>query len=164
MPFTRLLSITSPAAIPPHRDAHARLRPGAVGRPPERPRAAALLLALTLLATGCASLPPTSGRELRLGDPPHGDSGPALTESSDDRDTRAPDSPPQPESPTRLRHRRSLRVTSTRVDVAREAHPAEGPAAQDAQQPTAESVALARQAVLAAVDEVKGSTGGVATA
>ncbi len=97
-------------------------------------RADALLLCAAMLATGCASLPPAPGRGRHLSDTPRMAGSPALTQPL-------------------MRHRDS-RFDVPGADPDNAAEAVEGK----------QRATLARRAVLAAIDDVKGSTGSVASA
>jgi hypothetical protein len=93
--------------------------------------------------------------------PPVADA-PALAQRLSDERPRAlsspPSSPPEPERPQRLHRRRGSREIVTRVGPGRTAGDVEGAAARDASAAERQSATEARQAVLAALGEVKGST------
>ena len=99
----------------------------------------ALLLACAVLASGCASLPPPPGRGAPLRYTPPGATQPGEAEPPH----ALVSSPPEPEEPQRLHRRRALRHTVTRAGPGR--------AAGEVGSTSEET----RQAVLAAVDEVK---------
>ncbi|MCY1030986.1 DUF2380 domain-containing protein [Corallococcus sp. BB11-1] len=109
-------------------------------------RADALLLALMLMATGCASVSQAPGRGRSLGYTPRGTSSAAWVETPSDEPSHArnllPHAFAEPEQ-------RLLRRQQSRDDVAAVGDGAVGGGAR--------SAALTRQAVLDATDEVKGS-------
>ncbi|RYZ41749.1 MAG: DUF2380 domain-containing protein [Myxococcaceae bacterium] len=111
-------------------------------------RADALLLAVVLLVTGCASVPRAPGHGRSLGYAPRVAAAPAREEAPSNEPPRARGSPPSsnsgPEEQQRLLRRQRLR------DDATEAGPGSGVGA-------AQSSTLTRQAVLEAMDEAKGS-------
>ncbi|NOK21750.1 DUF2380 domain-containing protein [Corallococcus carmarthensis] len=120
-------------------------------------RADALLLALVLLATGCASVSQVPGRGRSLSHAPREDSAPAWVEAPNDEPPRAWNALPRvlSGSEQRLLRRQQPRDDVTAVgDVSREAAAGGG----------ARSAASTRQAVLDAADEVKGSLRGVEAA
>ncbi|HEX8699968.1 MAG TPA: DUF2380 domain-containing protein [Myxococcaceae bacterium] len=117
----------------------------AVGRRPGR----GLLLACAVLSSGCASLPPPPERGAPLRYTPPGATGPVEAEPPHSLASSRP-SPPEPEEPQRLHRRRPLRHTMTRAGPGRAAAEVES---------TAEET---RQAVLAAVGEVKATRNAVA--
>ena len=103
-----------------------------------------LLLACAVLASGCASLPPAPGRGAPLRYTPHGGTEPGVAEPPHALASSRP-SLPEPEEPQRLHRRRPARHTVTRAGPSRAAGEVGG---------TSEET---RQAVLAAVDEVRGT-------
>ncbi|RKH26451.1 DUF2380 domain-containing protein [Corallococcus praedator] len=111
-------------------------------------RADALLLAVVLLATGCASVSQAPGRGRSLSYAPGVDAGPARGEAPSDGRPRARGSPPSSISGPQV-SQRLLRRQGGRED-ATSAGP--GSVADGERSP-----ALTRQAVLEAMDEVKGS-------
>jgi len=120
---------------------------------------AAGLLCVAVLATGCVSLTPAPGQGKSLGYTPRGAAGLAWVEPASDEHSLAPASPPSsaaaPEQAPRLSRRRNSREAATGVGPGH-VMGAAGGGAKDA--------TLTRQAVLAAVDDVKGTTGRVARA
>jgi len=144
---TRLLPERAETAVP----ARARMR--------WTLRADILLLGVVLLATGCASLAPASGQGKSLSYTPRRGPGPAWEQPPSDEHSLAPASPPlavaSPEQPQRLRRRQRSREAATDVGPGLVTGAAAG---------GAKGTTLARQAVLATVDDVKGTTGRVARA
>ncbi|RKH15353.1 DUF2380 domain-containing protein [Corallococcus sp. CA053C] len=120
-------------------------------------RADALLLAVVMLATGCASGSQAPGRGRSLSYTPRETSSPAWVEAPNDEPPRAGNAlPPVLSGPEqRLLRRQGAREDMTAVgDASREAAAGGG----------ARSAASTRQAVLDATDEVKGSLRGVEAA
>ncbi|NNB84768.1 DUF2380 domain-containing protein [Corallococcus exiguus] len=120
-------------------------------------RTGALVLALVLLATGCASVSQVSGHGRSLSYAPREDSSPAWVETSSDEPPRARDLLPRAFSGSeqRLLRRQQSRDDVTAVgDVGREGAVGGG----------TRSAASTRQAVIEATDEVKGSLRGVEAA
>ena len=108
-----------------------------------------LLLACAVLTSGCASLPPQPGRGAHLRYTPPVATTPGVSEPPHALASSRP-SPPEPEEPQRLHRRRGARNTVTRAGPGR----AEGEVGSPAEE--------TRQAVLAAVGEVKGTRKAVA--
>ncbi|NNC02278.1 DUF2380 domain-containing protein, partial [Corallococcus exiguus] len=109
-------------------------------------RADALLLALVLMAMGCASVPQTHGRGRSLSHAPREDSSPAWVEAPNDEPPRAWNALPRVLSGS---EQRLLRRQQPRDDVTAVGDGAVGGGAR--------SNALTRQAVLDATKDVKGS-------
>jgi hypothetical protein len=105
-----------------------------------------LLLALALLATGCASLKPPPGPGMDLRDTPHEATGPVLAEGPSEESALALSSPPEREAPERLHRRRA----------SREAVTAAGPGS--AAETVWQSALAAHLAFLGAIGDVSGST------
>ncbi|NRD64137.1 DUF2380 domain-containing protein [Corallococcus exiguus] len=109
-------------------------------------RADALLLALVLMAMGCASVPQAHGRGRSLSHAPREDSSPAWVEAPNDETPRAWNALPRVLSGS---EQRLLRRQQPRDDVTAVGDGAVGGGAR--------SNALTRQAVLDATKDVKGS-------
>ncbi|WP_164014884.1 DUF2380 domain-containing protein [Pyxidicoccus trucidator] len=121
-------------------------------------RANALLLCVAVLATGCASLAPALGQGRNLSHTPRGATGRALVQPPSDEHSRALASAPLStagsEAPERLSRRRGSREVATGASPGSLVSPVGG--GQQRATPT-------RHAVLDAIDDVKGSTGRVAS-
>jgi hypothetical protein len=105
-----------------------------------RPRELGLLVALALLTHGCASLTPAPGRERPL----------SYTL-------------PEPEEVERLHRRQELRAEVTRVHLGNTASAIGGALPRGSAEPGQQSVTRARQAVLDAIADIKGTTDSVAS-
>jgi len=120
-------------------------------------RADAVLLCMAVLATGCASLTPSRGRSLSY--TPRVATGPALVQLPNDEHPGAPaalpPSGPGSEDPERLGRRRGSRKVATGASPGSVAGAVGG---------RGQSASVVRDAVLAAVDDVKDSTDNVASA
>jgi len=103
-----------------------------------------LLLACAVLASGCASLPPAPGRGAPLRYTPPGATEPGVAEPPHALASSRP-SLPEPEEPQRLHRRRPARHTVTRAGPGRAVEEVGG---------TSEET---REALLAAMDEVRGT-------
>jgi hypothetical protein len=132
-----------------------------------RSRCLSLMLAVALLTNGCASLAPPPSQKRNLGYTPHGASGPTLKEGWGDEAPRAlaspPPSPLEPEEPERLHRRQRLREEVTSLRPRSWVGAVGGALPRGVSEPGQLSVTLARRALLDAVDDVKGSTGSVAS-
>lgn len=133
-----------------------------------RPRWMSLLWAAALLTAGCASLMPPPGGERTLRYTPRGDAEPMLAEGPGQEPPRALASPPpsmaEPKEPERLHRRQELRQEVTSVRPGSEAGAVGGALSRGAAEPEQQSAALTHQAVLSAINEVLGSTRGIAGA
>jgi len=126
------------------------------------PLGLSLLLVFAVLTNGCASLTPPPGSGRNLGYTPRGASGPTLEEGLGEQPPRAwaspPDSLPEPEARERLHRRQELREEVTRVHPGSAAGARGDALPRGAAEPGAPSAARARQTVLEAVADAKGST------
>ena len=120
-------------------------------------RADALLLCVALLASGCASLSRAPNRSGSLSDMPRGATGPTLTQRPSEEPPRARVSPSRVVAGPEVRERRLHRRVEPRDD-------ATGATSSGVAGTAAASASQVRDAVLEAVDDVKGSTDNVASA
>jgi len=125
-----------------------------------------LLLACALLTTGCASMTPPPGRAMKPRYTPPVAVAPVIAEGLSDERARdlASSSPSLSENagPQRLHRRRDSRATATRVSPERTVGEVGGTVARDVSALQRQRATEARQAVLAAVGEVKGTAGELA--
>lgn len=126
-----------------------------------------LLLACTVLTTGCASMTPPPGKGMNPSDTPPGVAAPGFAKGpGDERPRTLASSPPswtEGEGPQRLYRRRGSRATVTQAGAGRSAGGAGSTVTRNASAPQRQRATETRQAVLSAVGEVKGTTGELAS-